>query len=95
MQEFQNDYVTLKPKGAISLFYEVITGTNITTKHSNLLTLNIDRELLSDLSILANTLSSLRTKDIVLKKVYEFTKAGGKLLVVEWLKEEGVKYKED
>ena len=37
---------------------------------------------------MANTLSSLRTKDIVLKKVYEFTKAGGKLLVVEWLKEE-------
>ena len=33
-RKFQNDYVTLKPKGAISLFYEVITGTNITTKHN-------------------------------------------------------------
>jgi ubiquinone/menaquinone biosynthesis C-methylase UbiE len=61
---------------------------NIITKLSNFLTLDAKSEIMADLSILAGTLSSLKTKDVVVKKVYELTKPGGKLLAVEWVKEE-------
>ena len=61
---------------------------NVITKHSSFLTLDTEDLPLADLSILANTLSFVKARDIVVKKAYELTKSGGKLIAIEWLKEE-------
>lgn len=61
---------------------------NIVTKYGNFLTLSLKDEPLADLSILAGTLSFSKNRDIIIKKVFELTKKSGKLLVVEWIKED-------
>lgn len=63
---------------------------HIETLCQNILNLSPAKIPAADLSILANILSVTRTKEAVLKKVFETTKVGGKLLVVEWLKEDSV-----
>jgi len=62
---------------------------NVITKHSSLLTIEIKDLPLADLSVMANVLSFSKTRDIAIKKVFDLTRRGGKLLAVEWLKENG------
>ncbi|KKR28228.1 MAG: hypothetical protein UT59_C0032G0013, partial [candidate division CPR2 bacterium GW2011_GWD1_39_7] len=59
---------------------------NVITKFTNLLTFDQKDISLADLSILANTLSFFKTKEVIIKKAFEMTKEKGRLLVVEWEK---------
>ncbi|OIP25466.1 hypothetical protein AUK11_00360 [bacterium CG2_30_37_16] len=61
---------------------------NVVTKFTNLLTLDQKDISSADLSILANTLSFFKMNEIIIKKAFEMTKEKGKLLVVEWKKQD-------